>query len=336
MNIKMFQNRNAFSLIELILVIVILGIVGSIGSSIISDVFKNYILQRATQRASLKTELAAQQIANFLSYRIPHTTLARNPNDLTDSILVTEVDPSLGGDEDNIHTVLEWIGADNDSFTASRIPGWNGFCDIGDSNQTTIKTPGSNLNLARNIIKNLSNNRINLFNTTAPNVAIFFRDVRYTKNPDSFYDAKSCMGMTPGSDTSCISTVQRVPTGTNAYKKQTLKFVNGSATQKVLVEHYKLAWTAYAIVPFRHNSNTPCARGESHCDLKLFYNYQPWDGDTLVLGANSNIPHATIITNVTVFKFAELGSTLRFKLCAQENIGGDYNVTICKEKAIIL
>ena len=77
-------------MIELIIVIIILGIVSSIGSEIIANIYKNYLLQRATHRASLKTEVAAQQIANYLSYRIPKTTLARNPNDITDNIYVTD------------------------------------------------------------------------------------------------------------------------------------------------------------------------------------------------------------------------------------------------------
>jgi hypothetical protein len=133
-------------------------------------------------------------------------------------------------------------------------------------------------------------------------------------------------------DTSCISTVRRSPAAT-----PTLTFVKGSTTaNKVLTEHYKLAWTAYAIIPFQPGTNTPCGPNDSPCDLRLYYNYQPWDGTRLTATGYTTIPHATLATNVTVFKFAQLGSTLRFKLCSTENIGEDKNVTICKEKAVIL
>jgi len=320
--------KPAFTFIELTMVIMILGIVASIGSSIIANLYQSYILQKATQQASIKTELAAQQIANLLSYRIPDTALARDPNNLNDTILVNEVDPTLGGDEDNLHTVLEWIGADNDSFTTARVPGWSGFCDVNASNQNRIVTPGSNLGLARTVIRNLSNNTVNLGNNATPNVAIFFRDTLYTHKPDKDYDAKTCMGMV-NTDTSCISTVRRS-------NNQRLQFVNGASTQKVITEHYKLAWTAYAIVPFSHNSDTPCSRGEEHCDLRLYYNYQPWDGTRLTAANYNNIPHATLVKNVMVFKFAKSGNAFRFKLCTQESIGEDDNITICKEKAIIL
>ena len=323
------KNSLGFTMIELIFVIIILGIVSSIGSSIIANLYENYILQRATHRASLKTELAAQQIANYLSYRVPGTTLARDPNTLSDSILITDTTSVT----DKKHSLLEWIGSDDDSFTARRVPGWNGFADIGASTQTLLKTPGSNLTTARTIIQNLSNTTVNLYNATAPNVAIFFRDSRYTKNPDKSYDVKTCMGLVTA-DTSCVSTVRRSAGGTTN-RNQTLSFVSGSATKKVLIEQYKLAWTAYAIVPFKPDGTGPCVENESPCDLRLYYNYQPWDGTRLSTANYAAISHSTIAKNVTVFKFAELGSTLRIKLCAQENIG-DSNISICKEKAIIL
>ena len=318
--------RNAFTMLELIMVIVILGIVSSIGSSVIANIYENYILQKATHNASLKTELAAQQIANLLSYRIPGTTIAREP-DLSTTVLVT--DPTLGSD--NTHTLLEWIAADNDGFSAALLPAWNGFCDLDASDQDNIRTPGSNLTLAHTIISNLSNSKVDLNNANNP--AIFFRSINYSKDSaasitvpymilsDGIYNA--CMGVV-SSDRTCISSVKKSDS-------QTLNFVKeGDATHKVITEHYKLAWTAYSIY------QAPNANGLF--DLKLCYNYQPWEGDSEQLGANGSCPgtQSTIITNVSVFKFAESGNTFRFKVCAQENIGEDYNISICKEKAIIL
>ena len=69
--------RHAFSMIELIFVIIILGIISSIGAEIIASVYEQYIIQRAQHRASLKTELAATQIANRLAYAMPSTIVRR-------------------------------------------------------------------------------------------------------------------------------------------------------------------------------------------------------------------------------------------------------------------
>jgi hypothetical protein len=313
-------------MIEVIMVIVILGIVSSIGSTIIANIYEHYLLQRATHRASLKTELAAQQIANYLSYRIPGTTIARNPVLLTDNLLVTDSTNM----SDEIHTLLEWIGADNDGFSSSMLPGWNGFADINASTNLAIKTPGSDLTLANTILSNLSKDSTGTSRVTlsgSNNPAIFFRDLRYAQNTAAGtltnYNPLTCMGLT-GTGTTCISTV-------GSSTPETLTFgTPGGAADKVLVEHYKLASSAYSICPFD--------RGDNHYDLRLFYNYQPWNGTDLdVTNCTSNtIEYATIIQNVTVFKFAESGNTFRFKLCAQEKIGDDFNITVCKEKAIIL
>lgn len=319
--------KKAFTLLELIMVIVILGIVSSIGSSVIANVYEQYLLQKATHNASLKTELAAQQIANYLSYRIPGTTLARNPADLTDNLLVTDATNA----SDEIHTLLEWIGTDNEGFSAAIPAPWNGFADVDASSQTAIITPGSNLTLANTIMANLSKNTAGTSQVTlsaGPKYpAIFFRDLRYqvdtSGTPPLNYDVLTCMGVT-GSTNTCISSV-----GSTA--SETLTFQTGAASDKLLVEHYKLAKSAYAICPYD--------RGNGHYDLRLFYNYQPWNGTNRLDVTNcdsSTINHATIIKNITVFKFAESGNTFRFKLCAQENIGDDFNITICKEKAIIL
>ncbi|WP_169745658.1 type II secretion system protein [Sulfurovum lithotrophicum] len=314
------KNTNAFTLLEVTIVIVILGIVASIGSEIIANVYKNYLLQRATYSASLKTELAAQQIANLLSHRIPHTTIAKNPDNLSDFLLVT--DPT--NNSDYTHTQLEWIGADNDGFSASIRPPWNGFADVDASDQTKVITPGSKLSLTDSIISNLSNSQVSLSGPQYP--AIFFRDMRYTDDGSTpkLYDILTCMGVT-SNDNTCISAVSR--TGEEQLDFQT---PGSGVANKVISEHYKLAWSAYSICPKN--------RGNRHYDLVLFYNYQPWEGERLNgTDCSSTVgEHATVITNVTVFKFAESGNTFRFKLCAQENIGGDYNITICKEKAIIL
>lgn len=312
--------RQAYTMIELVFVIVILGIVGSIGSSIIAQVYENYIIQRATHSASIKTEIAAQQIANLLSYRIPGTTLARNPLDMTDNILVTDAT----NDSDYIHIVLEWIGTDHDGFSAKLLPPWNGFCDVMASTQTNIITPGSKLSDANTTMSNLSGTEVSLLGPQYP--AIFFRNLKYAHNStagtDKFYDVLTCMGMTPSSDTSCISKV-----GNSGDENLTFQGNSSTTTDKVISEHYKLAWTAYAI--------RPVANSHGGHDLRLYYNYQPWEGDTITTTVWPS-HYATLVTDVTVFKFAESGSTFRFKLCAQENIGGEYNVTICKEKAVIL
>jgi len=136
--------KSAFTMLELIFVIVILGIVASIGSEMIAKVYGQYIVQRAQHRASLKTELAALQIANRLAAAIPGTVY-RIKNDNSYELIGSNMsDP-------NAYIGLQWVGSDNDSFSATAIPGWSGFCDVDASSKNSIVTRGSNLAMANSI-----------------------------------------------------------------------------------------------------------------------------------------------------------------------------------------
>jgi len=145
------NKNNAFTLLELIFVILILGVVASIGSRVIAKVYEQYIIQRAQYKASFKTELAALQIANRLRYAIPRTLYRIKDDNSMEAFSNT---PSASGS----YIGLEWIGADGDSFEAGKTPGWSGFCDLNASSRNTVVTPGSDLALTQNTINNLGGN----------------------------------------------------------------------------------------------------------------------------------------------------------------------------------
>ena len=200
-------------MLELIFVIVILGIVTSIGSAIIAQVYESYIVQRAQYRATTKTELALQQIANRLRYAIPGTVVSR-PDKTGTATAITEIGTSNVNDK-----VLQWVAYDGDSFEAissststgaARRPGWSGFCDIDayTPGSTTLPTPGSNLDLATAIISNLGGN--------IANANIFF--------PHS----TAAFGVASGTGEN-ITLDTPIPSSTTIY------------------ERYKLAWSSYAL-----------------------------------------------------------------------------------------
>ena len=148
---KLHPIRSAFSMVELVFVIVVLGIVSSIGAEIIAQVYESYIVQRAQYRAAAKTELALNQVANRLRYAIPGTVGFRTTLGGAFSG-ITQI--NTGSDK-----VLQWVGYDGDSFeamtAASRRPGWSGFIDTAASTATVLSTPGSNMDLTTTIMTNL-------------------------------------------------------------------------------------------------------------------------------------------------------------------------------------
>jgi len=271
---KRYRLKPAFSMLELIFVIVILGIVASIGSEMIVKVYESYIVQRAEHRATLKTELAATQIANRLASAIPGTVVRRTA---LSGGTIEGINDLMNQDGD-AYIALQWVGKDNDSFNyqASTKPGWSGFCDIDSSSNNQIITHGSNLGPINSTIKS------NLGITTTSDFAIYFP-----------YDTTAYYG-----------------TGTG----ETITLDNNTSH---IVEHYKLAISSYALVVDQTDGH-----------LYLYYNFDP------TRGIDIQGQRSLLMKNISTFKFKGAGRTIRFKVCKQEPISEDVNITACKEKAV--
>jgi len=306
--------RKAFSLIEVIFVLVILGIVASISSQIIVQVYENYITQRAVYNVSTKTELAINQIVNRLTYSIVDSALAKDPADATHYRLLVD----LVANVDKNLTILEWVGYDNDSFAAGGNPYWSGVANYETATKSAFDTPGSDLTKVDTIIKNLSNSQVSLNALQHP--AVVFQP---RTGEDDNVNGK-CMGLVKtkvtdtDTNTSCIYTVsEHNATGFD---------FDDTTKAKIISERYQLAWSAYALVPVQQPNGL--------YNLELHYNYQPW----LPTNEKYNSPStsvSTLIRNISVFKFTQSGGIIQLKLCATENIGQDFNISTCKEKAII-
>ena len=302
--------KHAFTMLEVIFVIVILGIVSSIGSSLIVQIYESYITQSALQNASSKTDLAAKQIAARLATRISFSTIGKR---LDGKYL--KVDNVPPGED---YRILEWIGYDYDSFSATAKPGWSGFCDKDNTatTKTTYITPGSNLQtITEPILANLGATATAALN----DAAIIFDSMDYggqNYNPATMgFGTDDYLGSAPIIVTDL--TLAKVDASTTT--DTSIRVLDDNA--KNVYTKYKLVWSAYALVP------SPNADGTF--DLNLHYNYQPWLGETL-----NNATIKTLVENVTVFKFKAVANTIRFKICVQENIG-DSTVNVCKEKAVI-
>ncbi|MEA2028427.1 MAG: prepilin-type N-terminal cleavage/methylation domain-containing protein [Campylobacterota bacterium] len=314
---KKFGYKKAFSMLELVIVMVVLGIVSSMGATIITQVYQSYIMQRAMYNTTTSTELASSIIYNRLSHRIARTTVGRSLDGVSTEF-VNDITNS------NTYQVLEWYGNAVDSFnanTSSGIPAWSGFCDINApaTNGGNIVTPASDLNLLKTIIPNLSTT------TTVDNMAIIFSSKDFSSTQQ--YDYR-CMGY---SNTNCIATINDVDGANN------IIILDNNYTMRIH-EQYKLTRSAYALVPVRQRDRDGDGDNDIF-DLELRYDYQPWEGESFT---DSATPSKTLIENVSVFRFSGQGDTLRFKICVDEQIGGDSTdagdgeyVSICKEKAVI-
>lgn len=310
--------KRGFTLLELIFVIVVLGIVLSIVAEIVARMYSGYIDARTSERLHSKTQTAVQQIANRVSYRIPATAIAKDGANPNDFIALPN--------SDGTREILEWIGRDYIGFQGQwngtkgiQEPLYSGFIDIQhpDTNQTMMQTPGTKPQSLANHIGSQTFGDVNLTGA-GDRPAIFFKG-RWDDSNISLYWAQANTG-----DQNAVEyafPVECLPAGCDdsdprlAYVEN---FQDGNNTNHDLTvyEQYDLSYSAYALVP----------DGD---ELKLYYNYQPWEGEDYTDGDD-----AVVIDGLETFRFLQDGQVVRIKLCARESIGGE-NMIICKEKAIL-
>ncbi len=303
---KNIQSKKAFSMIELILVMVVLGIVASMGATIIAQVYGNYIMQKGTHDSSTKVELVSSILYNYLSQRIASTTVGRDVDNATNILHVNDIT-----NPDNFE-VLEWYGMAVESFGANEAdnrPAWSGVCDI-ESPLTTggsIDTPGSNLALLSEIASNLSDGGVD-------DMALIFSSRTFS---GALAYNVACMGY---SNSNCIVGIKGVDSANSVL------LLDQNYTMRVH-EQYQLTQSAYAIVPVEQADD---GSGRKLYRLDLRYNYQPWNGESY-----TTAPSKALLDNVSVFRFSGAGDTIRLKICVDERIGEKEYISICKEKAVI-
>ena len=295
----MRQNKLGFTLVEIIFVIVVLGIVAAIGSSIIAKIYESYLYSKNINELQTKTELALTQISKHLSYRVKNSIIARKSSTKFVSLL----------DANESYKILEWVGYDNESFEGnSSGPGWSGFIDLesSETNKSQIKTSGSQLLYSEWIISALSNNEVNI---SLPNsaAAIIFDGL-----PADFNISQYGWNNGGTEQHNYVFRVQRSG-------QDVLKFIENKPS--IIYEHYKLTWSAYALVPNPLNG--------SDVNLTLYYNFRPWMGEKYSDG-NSSV----LAEHVTTFRFLQKGDTIRLKLCITNPIFSDTNISFCKEKVV--
>lgn len=301
--------RPAFTLLELVMVIVVFGIVASIGADIISSMYKNYLRTRTINRLQAQTEITLEQIAKRLQYRVKESVIVRQQNGM--------LLPLSSDDVNETHTILEWIGYSNESLRGTTMPLWTGLVDLDPSVKPTLVSPGSDFTAAGTLMNALTNGDVDL--TAGKEAALIFKR---PSNPAEF-------GWGLNANTDGINAL-KVTQGTN----QEELTITSATIPNEIYEHYYLAHTAYALVPVYGAALNP-----NDFNLTLWYNYQPWHKDNQQPWHNQFYTagsEAVMAQNVRLFRFRQDANLIRLKLCLHDNNQtgvGDFIVT-CKEKVV--
>jgi len=116
------RSHKAFTMIELIFVIVIMGIIGKFGVEFLAQTYKNFIFSSVNNSLQSKSAMAVEFIATRLQYRIKDSLIAR-VNTGTNAV-------GIGSATGSTYTVLEWVAMDIDGYRGSTTPNWSGIADL--------------------------------------------------------------------------------------------------------------------------------------------------------------------------------------------------------------
>lgn len=311
-------SRKGFTFLEMLFVIVILGIIAKYGVEFLAQAYRNYLYQEITNRLANTSSSAVEFIAKRLQYRIRPSVIVRK--DLTDFRALEGF--SFTGSNAEQYTILEWIGYDIEGFRgeANAQPMWRGIIDKKaslDSN-TTIVTPGSDLDAVDAQIQVLSPG-----STTINNAALYLFSAENDINSSfgwygggTIDDQHLRYAMHPVNKASATSFTSGI-----AGKSFSDLFDDIKAKGDWDARYY-LAWTAYAV-------------SLENGTLKLYYDFQPWEGEKYTDGASQ-----IIMEHVNTFKMIQKQGVIKIQVCTTNddmngtgtmNIGG---FALCKEKTI--
>lgn len=310
--------RKAFTMLELIFVIVIMGIIGKFGVEFLAQSYKSFISSSENNRLQADTAAAVEFISSRLQYRIKASTIARETN-ATISPQYTLLEAYYNATA----PVLEWIGADIDGFRGDTVPFWTGFIDLNTTatTPTIVRSPGTNLGQANTLIQNLSNANANI-----NLAAMYFIDPESLPGSDGWgwdenittFDNHTNVQIHPMRSRNTVTfPTDFVPIKSSDNTDSTLSGVRAS-------EYYQLAWTAYAV----GINDWDAASGTG--TLRMWYNYRPWEGEAYDDDGTSVV----IMEDVSSFRFISSGPIVKFQVCVKSDLYTDEEYSICKEKTV--
>ena len=321
--------KRAFTLLELIIVIVILGIIAMMSFNAIMNIYSNYFQTRTVNELETQTEIALEQISKRLEHRIKPSVIARK----TDGAFLALNDSGVNLNAE--YEILEFIPYAYEIFNdvisldandhvieqGGKAGRYSGYVDLANSSPTTgLISPGSNFTTGVvETIKDLTCRDetrdatcVDFTKKDGGVVAIF---------SDVYYNVQDSFGYKDNSNLDIAKV--GVKGGQSGLNGNTLEISGFDGKQ--ISEQYHLAYTANAIVP--EQSADPKDTANGVFDLNLYYDYRPWMGEKY----KPNGEKATLAKNVTRFVFTEKNGVIVLKLCMRAK---NSEITICKSKAV--
>ena len=325
------MTKKAFTLIEMIVVIVVAGILSAGTFIALKEIYLRSAKSKAISELSQNSELVSSQVASLLYDRVPSSVIGY------DTVLKTY--QSIY-DINTTYNVLEWIATAKESFEHRD---YSGFVDMNASNPLTdtLNSPDTNISAISQTIQKKFDTTQNIYDNDL--VALIFAGSFDSGSLALINDYNNSFGW-HGGGSSLIYKIK---------SSSTNNLIRLKSHPGEIYEKYYLVDSAYAIARGEDLNETLLANS-CHFDLNmvkqddfnttmfLFYNYRPWKNETFC--ADPNILHfesregnvTVLSTEVEGFELNLLNNNLQFSLTLKRDISSDkkHSVTISKQKVI--
>jgi len=303
--------KRAFTLIEMIFVIVILSLLTMGGFYLAGKIYKRNILIRKYSEYELLTQESLDQLALLLYHRIPLSVIGYDPIS-GDYKYIGEIDSDK-------YKVLEWIGYIDEAMVDKNL---SGFVDLYASNRDDkiLKAIDFNYDFVNSVMQNK-------FGVGLDKAALIFAGSFDRGEEGILSDYNSSFGW-HGGDANLTYQISVSSDGEDA--DITLKnFTTGRVYEK-----FYLADSAYAVARAGDlGDNWKCNIPKPSEDtLLLFYNYRPWLGETFCGdGGEGNV--TILAKDVKAFVVRAINSHLEIKMMLESNTS-NMIIRVSKQKVL--
>lgn len=137
--------RKAFTMLEIVFVIVITGLVAVAGSMAIVQIMQNYAIQKEYAKMELDGTSAILQISKYLQDSVWDSIAIKNGNVYTDISSINKRDSGQLNNNTELVFISKNMDALNGAFgtyqgSNSNLPFFSGFIDLSQSSGTTLNT----------------------------------------------------------------------------------------------------------------------------------------------------------------------------------------------------
>ncbi len=297
--------RRAFTMVELIMTIVIMGILAGGAYISLAALYTKSAKSKAISELSFDSTLISSQISALLSHRVPSTVIGYDSNNSTFESIYNYSDK---------YTVFEWIGTDFDSYMAGD---FSSFIDFSKSDRDAnmLYSP---------------NTKMQDVNSTALIFAGAYDDGSVVYG-DDFNDSFGWHG----NSHNLIFDINESSSDENITLIQ---------KPSKIYEKYYLLKSAYAIARYEDIKQDATCIDDLNVTLGdktlfLFYDYYPWKGKTFCADNSGDINGSvTILSNeVKGFEVDFVNGNLQFNLTLEREIrkkGKNLKIQISKNKVV--